>query len=160
MMAFVLFFLAIIAQATVFQFIKMYGVSFDAVLAVAIVLGFLRGDYQRLLIPVFIAGIILDGMSGAPFGAVTIALVAAVTVLSALSAVLAREHVVHFLVFALVGSICFSVTVFFITMIMDPRTGMSATGVLPVIGYNGAGALILYLFSRWIILLKNRTSGR
>lgn len=160
MKAFVLFSVAVVAQATVFQYLKEYGISFDCVLAVAIVLGFFRGEYQRLMLPAFIIGIVLDSMSGAPFGATTVALMVSLFALSILAVTLAREHVVHFIVFAGIGSVLFSATVFFITAVLDPHATMPVIGVLSVIGYNSAGALILYLFSRWIILLKNRITGR
>lgn len=160
MKAFVLFFIAIVAQATVFHNAKEYGISFDCVLALAIVLGFVRGDYQRLMMPAFAAGIVLDSMSGAPFGAMTTALMVALVALSGLSVVLAREHTVHFIAFAIVGSALFSATTFFITMVLQPNSGLSVIGVLSVIGYNSAGALLVYLLFRWTILLKNRIAGR
>jgi len=160
MTAFVLFLGAIVAQATAFQYLKEYGIAFDSVLAIAIVLGFMRGNYQQLMIPAFFAGIILDSMSGAPFGTITTALMAALAALSVLSTTFAREHVIHFAVFAVVGSVLFSAIVFFITMLLDPYARMPIIGVLSIIGYNSAGTILIYLFSRWIILSKNRISGR
>lgn len=160
MKAFVLFCIAIVAQATVFHYFKEYGISFDCILAFVIVLGFMRGDYQRLMMPAFVAGLVLDSMSGAPFGAMTTALMVTLVALSGLSVMLAREHMVHFIAFAIVGSVLFSATVFFITMVLEPATGLSVIGVLSVIGYNTAGAFLVYFLFRWIILLKNRIAGR
>lgn len=161
MKALVFLLLAVVAQATVFQHLKEFGIAFDAALAVIIVMGFMGDGYPRLMIPAFFAGLLSDSMSGAPFGTMTAGLVITALALSALESILAREHIFHFAAFAFTGAVVFSATAFFITVLLSSRTvGISPIGVLRTIGYNAVGAFIIYCFSQWITLLKNRIGGR
>jgi rod shape-determining protein MreD len=90
-------------QATVVPHLSLWGVSPDLLLLVVASWGILRGAQQGALWG-FIAGLIVDLFSGAPFGAATLSLMAAGFLAGLVSAGVSGNQVILPLVIALVAT--------------------------------------------------------
>jgi len=148
---FIFLFLAVILQTTVFGYIASVGILFNLVLALIILFGFVKGGYQNMVPAALVAGILLDSISGAPFGVFLFGLVIVALLLDLLSSSLPRDNLFHFFIFATIGIICFEVLVLVFMKIASPGILIPFVGIITSIVYNTLGAFALYFLRRWII---------
>lgn len=152
--------IATLAQLTVAHQMQALGVPFNFVLAVAVPLGFFYGNYRAVTIAVFIAGLVLDAYSGAPYGTITAGLLAAGTGSAVLSHVVPREHFLHFLLYSVAGTLSFYGTALITMKAADFSFNIPWAGAAQAIAVSACGMAVVYGIYQWNILLKNRRNGR
>jgi len=163
-MSAILFFIigiAALLQLTVASQMQALGMPFNFVLAVIVLFGFFYGNYRAAAFAAFVAGLFLDAYSGAPFGTITAGLLAAAVASALLSRVSPREHFLHFLLYAVVGTVSFYGTV------LIAMKGANFSFIIPWIGvgrvsaYTALGMALMYGIYTWSISLKkDRRNGR
>lgn len=152
--------IATLAQLTVTHQMQALGVPFNFVLAVAVLSGFFYGNYRTVTIAVFMAGLVLDAYSGAPYGTITAGLLAAGTGSAVLSYVVPREHFLHFLLYSVAGTLSFYGTALIIMKAADFSFSIPWVGAAQAIAVAVFGMAVVYGIYQWNILLKNRRNGR
>lgn len=162
-MSAILFFvigLAAVLQLTVAHQIQGFGVPFNFVLAVIVLSGFLYGKYRAVAYAAFAVGLVLDAYSGAPFGTITAGLLAAIVMSALLSRVSPREHFLHFLLYAAVGTLSFYGTVLVTMKGADFSFIIPWAGIGSVAAYTIFGMALMYGIYQWSISSKDRRNGR
>lgn len=152
--------IAALLQVTAAQQMQAYGISFNFVLAAIVVYGFFGGDYRRAAYAACAAGLFLDTYSGAPFGTITAGLLAAVVASAMLARVSPREHFLHFLLYAAVGTLSFYGIVLITMKVVNFSFIIPWVGASEVGAYTILGMALIYGIYQWSILLKNRRGGR
>jgi len=139
-------FIAAVLEATFFQAWGIYGVSFNAVLALLVLFGFYGGGWKKLLFPAVFSGIMLDALSAAPFGLITLDLMLAVGLFWFLARFIPRENAAHFILFSV------ATTAWFYLFLSVPTylSGSAGAGVLfaRLLGevvYTVFGAFLIYV---------------
>lgn len=162
-MSAILFFvigIAAVLQLTVAHQMQELGAPFNFVLAVIVLSGFLYGKYRAVAYAAFAVGLVLDAYSGAPFGTITVGLLAATVAGALLSRISPREHFLHFLLYAAVG------TLSFYGMVLVTMKGADFSFVIPWAGIGRVaastilGMALIYGVYQWSISLKDRRNGR
>ena len=142
---------AVALQAAVLPYVDVYGVSFNIVLALLVLYGFAEGSWRRFLAHVCAAGLVLDALSGAPFGVFLAGLLAAIGFSAAGTLFLPHENAFHFAALVAFSSAWFFLAVFgYGQFVVSLGASVTFAGALASVAYNTAGALALYPFRKWI----------
>ena len=152
--------IAVVVQLTAAHPMQALGAPFNFVLAGAVLSGFFYGNYRGVAIAVFVAGLVLDAYSGAPYGTITAGLLAATTVPAVLSGVVPREHFLHFLLYSIAWTLSFYGTALITMKAANFSFSIPWTAAARAIMVAIAGMVVLYGIYQWSILLKNRRNGR
>jgi len=155
----VLIFLLGLTQSTVLPHIRIAGVHPDLMLVLVVCWSMLRG-FREGVIWALMAGIVLDLLSGAPFGMFTLSLVCAALLPGLGTANFFRSHVLMSLVFVSLGTVCS----YAISLLMLYLAGheaiifeMASRQLLPGVAINAGVALIFFPPISW---LHRRTASR
>lgn len=152
--------IAALVQVTAAPQMYAYGMPFNFVLAVLVFYWFFYGHYRSAALSALATGLFLDAYSGAPFGTITIGLLAALVASVLLSRVSPREHFFHFLLYAAAGTLSFYGTVLIIMKGVNFSFIIPWAGASGAIAYNILGMALMYGIYQWSILLKNRRNGK
>ena len=148
-----LFVLMAIAQSTVVSSIRLLGVTPDLVLLMVVAWAALRGSQEGILMAL-VSGVMIDALSGAPFGTATAALVAAsyVVGLGAIN-VFRTARVFPYAAAALATLLYDLVFLFFLTMTGHEVPWAATLGriVLPSIIINALFMAPVYHVLAWLV---------
>lgn len=145
---------AILLQAAFFPFFMVRGASFNAMLFVLTLFCFSGSGAAELFSYAIFSGAVLDALSGAPFGALSLAYAAAAVFLSLFARIFPHENTVHFGIFILSASVFFS----FIAQGMSVITGsfpapIILSALFAALAYNMVGGVSMYyVMKKWITL--------
>lgn len=138
-------------QATIVPRLSLWGVSPDLSLLVVVSWGILRGARQGALWG-FIAGLVLDFFSGAPFGAATLSLMATGFLAGVLSGSISGSQAILPLVIALVATPVYDL-LFLLIVQLSGRTVLWLDTlvhlVLPAAGLNLVLMPAVFVAMRW-----------
>ena len=148
-----------LAQSAVLPHIRIAGVHPDLMLVLVVCWSMLRG-FREGVIWALMAGIVLDLLSGAPFGMFTLSLVCAALLPGLGTANFFRSHLLMVLAFVALGTVCS----YAISLLMLYLAGqgtiifeMASRQLLPSVGFNACVALIVFPPISW---LHRRTASR
>ncbi|MGD8398899.1 MAG: rod shape-determining protein MreD [Anaerolineae bacterium] len=146
-------------QATVIPHLTVWGISPDLPLLVVVSWGILRGAQQGALWG-FVAGLVLDFFSGAPFGAATLSLMAAGFLAGLASAGVSGSQAILPLVITLVATLVYDLLFLLITQLSGDTVLWLDTLlrlVLPAAALNMILMPAIFVGMRWT---SNRFSAR
>ena len=158
MAPFAILFLAAILQATLFKYIGSAAVFLNFVLVLLLYSVFYGKRYKITMFAAFLAGFLLDGLSGLPFGYLTFAVPAVVFLARAILSLVLGDSFWRFVFFVALGTALYDVvlliTLFLARKITVAGMDFSAFGSALAIelALNIIAALMLYPLRKWIIL--------
>ena len=104
-----IFLTAALVQATVVQRWETTETRLNLVLSLLIILVFVRSNTKHLASIVLFSGILMDILSGLPFGALTLSLLLTALLLDIIVLFLPHRNVLHLIIFAIMGTIAYQV---------------------------------------------------
>ena len=155
---FAILFFAVILQATLFKYIGSAGVFLNFVLVLLLYSVFYGKRFKMTMFAAFLAGFLLDGLSGLPFGYLTFAVPAVVFLARAILSLVLGDSFWRFVFFVALGTALYDVvlliTLFLARKITVAGMDFSAFGSALAIelALNIIAALMLYPLRKWIIL--------
>lgn len=144
---------AIVLQAALFPALMARGAGFNATLFILVLFCFLGAGAAELFSYALFSGIVLDALSGAPFGVLAMTYAATAVFLSAFTRIFQRENTVHFVIFIL----CATVFSLFAAYGMLRIIGSFPARIIPAdilvqVVYNAViGVSFYYIIKKWII---------
>lgn len=149
---------AIVLQAALFPVLTARGAGFNATLFILALFCFGGVGAAELFSYALFSGIVLDALSGAPFGVLAMTYAATAVFLSAFTRVFQRENTVHFVIFIL----CATVFFFFASDGMLRIIGSFPARIIPAdilaqVVYNTVvGVFFYHMIKKWIISQSDR----
>lgn len=155
---FVILFLAVILQATFLIRIAIAGVFLNVVLVLLLCSVFFGKRYQMTMLAAFLSGLLLDCLSGLPFGYLAVVTVAVIFLSFALLSFVLRDSFWHWIFFVALGTALYYVVLTGVLLLARKTIVVSAG--FPALGsalaielaLNVAAAFPLYFMRKWIIL--------
>jgi rod shape-determining protein MreD len=148
-----------ILQSTVVTHVKIWGVFADLPLLVVVSWGLLRGPREGLIWG-FIAGLAVDLLSGAPFGAATFGLMVAGLLSGLGKSTVFRSQIVLPLVSVLLATIVYDIIFLIVVWISgDPVAWLDSVVylILPSAVLNAVLTPVVFVIMRWLSTRFGRT---
>ena len=155
---FAILFLAAILQARLFKYIGLSGISLNFVLVLLSYSVFYGKRYKMMMFAAFFAGLLLDGLSGLPFGYLTFAVMTVVFLARTFLSFVLGDSFWRFLFFVALGTILYDiisiVTLFLARKVTVAGMDFSALGAVLAaeLALNIIAAFLFYPLRKWIIL--------
>jgi len=155
---FAILFLAAILQATLFKYTGFSGISLNFVLVLLLYLVFYGKSYKMTMSAAFFAGLLLDGLSGLPFGYLTFAVMTVVFLARTFLSFVLGDSFWRFLFFVALGTVLYDIILILVLFAARKMTvaGMdfSALGAVLAaeLALNIIAAFLFYPLRKWIIL--------
>ena len=155
---FAILFLAAILQATLFKYIGFSGISLNLVLVLLLYSVFYGKSYKMTMSAAFFAGLLLDGLSGLPFGYLTFAVMVVVFSARALLSLVLGDSFWRFVFFVALGTALYDAVLMIILFLTRKITMASADfSVLGAmlaaeLALNIIAVFLFYPLRKWIIL--------
>ncbi|MBI1755423.1 rod shape-determining protein MreD, partial [Candidatus Azambacteria bacterium] len=143
-------FAAAVLQATLFASLEFYGASLDVVLVLLVLWFFFHGRWMELIMPALVGGVLLDALSGAPFGVFSLGLAATMAFLGFCALLFPRENAAHLIVFVALATVWFSLMVFILLKVTGSfEVQITLLGAAVAVAYKIAGSVLLYSLRKW-----------
>ena len=155
---FAILFLAAILQATLFKYTGFSGIFLNLVLVLLLYSVFYGKSYKMTMSAAFFAGLLLDGLSGLPFGYLTFAVMTVVFLARMFLSFVLGDSFWRFLFFVALGTVLYDIVLIFVLFAARKMTvaGMdfSALGLTLAIelALSIVATFLFYPMRKWIIL--------
>ena len=155
---FAILFLAAILQATLFKYTGFSGIFLNLVLVLLLYSVFYGKSYKMTMSAAFFAGLLLDGLSGLPFGYLTFAVMTVVFLARTFLSFVLGDSFWRFLFFVALGTVLYDII---LILVLFAARKMTVAGMdFSVLGLTLAIELALsivatflfYPMRKWIIL--------
>ena len=155
---FAILFLAAVLQATFFKYIGIAGIFLNFVLVLLLYSVFYGKRYKMTMFAAFFSGLLLDGLSGLPFGYLTFAVMAVVFSARTLLSFVLGDSFWRFVFFVALGTLLYDIIL--VLVLFAARKMIIASVDFPAFGSALAielalGIVATFLFypmRKWIIL--------
>lgn len=154
----IILFLAASLQAIFFKHPGFSGVFLNSVLVLLLYSVFFSKRYRATMIAAFLAGLLLDSLSGLPFGYLAFSMVAVVFLSFALQSFVLRDSFWHFIFFVVIGTALYDAALIAV-LSLTRKLSLAPAGLYELgsalaieLALNIIAAFLFYPLRKWIIL--------